>query len=290
MSATPTDPTWGGHASQRARFRRIRELHDRYRAQAAPARQLFREFTQSQDPFFRAWLCGGHRTKRGSRDYDTMLNLSRALDAGAFDVVHGGGPGAMEAAGLGVTNGNGNGNGNTISIAVQLGFVDQGRSEVFALAFEALGFDDRIATMYALSNVVVCAPGSGIGTLFEAMHALQMGQKAALAHRHQHTKFGVPLDQYLHAEQLPDRKYLYTDHPWVRYGFIPKVIFLGQQFWRPMFDQVENMLSAETPAIDPEDRDLMVLSDSVDDAYALIEAERESWRKRMQFYGIQPLN
>ncbi len=281
-------PPVGNGAAQERRFRRIASAFAHYREVGSGAHELLRKVAHTQDPFFRVSLFGGHQVRKETEAYEAGLHMARLLDAERMDILHGGGPGIMEAAGINVTNGSPVGKGiPTISIAVQLGFVDQLQLDRHHLSFQALGFEDRLKIFYMLSGGGICMKGCK-GTKLEAAYFEQISQKVAIAHRAARSKAGITdPEEFLPTEGLPEEQYLYTPHPFARLGYIPKIYYVGEH-WAPQREQ--DQIFHDADLLRAEDQALSVFVKTPEEAIAGLSNDRLKFRQILRHYGIEPLN
>src|SRR4029453_13120295 len=116
---------------------------------------------------FRVTIFGSARTKPGNWVYDEVRQLCAGLSAMGCDIVTGGGPGLMEAANRGASEGDVLAATDSIGIRVQLPFVKQD--------YEHGSFFTRLHQFVLMSDAYVVVPG-GIGTLLEATMIWQLLQ------------------------------------------------------------------------------------------------------------------
>lgn len=277
-------PAKNGNA-RRERFGRLQKAFAHYRQAALGGNALIDEFSRAREYFFRVSLFGSHRKSASDPSYIAAHHCAQVLDENDIDVLHGGGPGIMDAAGNGSTD-RGNGR-KAISISVSMGFVDQGLSGAFDLNLDAADFGDRLKIFYMLSAAAVCFVG-GRGTDLERAYFAQRSQKARIAHHVARKAAGITdPSAFLAREQLPSDEYLYGPNPWIRLGFFPKVYMVGR-CWGPVQQLDENFETEET--IYPEDRPLQVFVESVDEAIAGLLQDRERWRQVLRHYDVEPMN
>ncbi len=100
--------------------------------------------------------------------------MCAGLGALGCDIVTGGGPGLMEAANRGATDGQSNDNSENIGIRVHLPF-EQSANPFVEQVYEHGTFFTRLHQFVLMSDAYVVAPG-GIGTLLEATMIWQLLQ------------------------------------------------------------------------------------------------------------------
>lgn len=129
-----------------------------------------------QDKRFRIALFGSARIKPEDELYVSIAELAKNLAIKGYDIITGGGPGAMEAASYGhhraclecaIAP-------NTIGINIQLPF-EQKPNRYLDVSETVPTFSARLDTFMVLSDVFVITPG-GIGTLLELFYTWQLMQ------------------------------------------------------------------------------------------------------------------
>lgn len=123
---------------------------------------------------FRVTIFGSARTEQGNWVYDEVRQLSAGLSALGCDIVTGGGPGLMEAANRGASEGDVLAATDSIGIRVQLPF-EQTVNPFVEQAYEHGTFFTRLHQFVLMSDAYVVVPG-GIGTLLEAAMIWQLLQ------------------------------------------------------------------------------------------------------------------
>jgi uncharacterized protein (TIGR00730 family) len=123
---------------------------------------------------FRVTIFGSARTKPGNWVYDEVRQLCTGLSAMGCDIVTGGGPGLMEAANRGASEGDVLAATDSIGIRVQLPF-EQTVNPFVEQAYEHGTFFTRLHQFVLMSDAYVVVPG-GIGTLLEATMIWQLLQ------------------------------------------------------------------------------------------------------------------
>jgi uncharacterized protein (TIGR00730 family) len=118
-------------------------------------------------------IFGSARTPRGTAEYETAERIATGLAKAGYAVITGGGPGIMEAANKGATEGGG--------VSVGLGIElprEQGLNEYVDIGLEFRYFFVRKTTFIKYSQAFVVMPG-GFGTmdeLFEALTLVETGK------------------------------------------------------------------------------------------------------------------
>ena len=123
---------------------------------------------------FRVTVFGSARTEPGNWVYDEVRQMCAGLSALGCDIVTGGGPGLMEAANRGATEGDPIAAADSIGIRVHLPF-EQNANPFVEQAFEHETFFTRLHQFVLMSDAYIVAPG-GIGTLLEATMIWQLLQ------------------------------------------------------------------------------------------------------------------
>jgi predicted Rossmann-fold nucleotide-binding protein len=134
-----------------------------------------------------------------------------------------------------------------------------------------------LLTEAALATDAVYLPGSDLRAVLSATYMAQLIQKEMV-------------------EQQKDRahrmKYPFLFTPATRRGRLPKVILVGKAYWEPYMATIHRML--EMDAILPEDLDIFIVVDTLDEAAeALLDRKRE-WRatfnrnKRKRNKAVEP--
>lgn len=113
---------------------------------------------------------GSARTPVGSADYESGVQLGRALAEAGFAVITGGGPGAMEAANKGAYEANG----VSVGLGIELPF-EQGLNNYVDIGVNFRYFFVRKTMFVKYARGFVVLPG-GLGTLDELFEALTLVQ------------------------------------------------------------------------------------------------------------------
>ena len=123
---------------------------------------------------YRVTVFGSARTEPGNWVYEEVRTMCRGLSALGCDIVTGGGPGLMQAANQGATEGDEEDSAQSIGIRVHLPF-EQSANPFVEQAFEHGTFFTRLHQFVLMSDAYIVAPG-GIGTLLEATMVWQLLQ------------------------------------------------------------------------------------------------------------------
>jgi uncharacterized protein (TIGR00730 family) len=180
---------------------------------------------------FRVAIFGSARTHPGSPVYEEVKHLAQHLAERGCDIVTGGGPGLMQAANEGENLGDPDNKTRSYGVRIELPF-EQGANPFVEQVYTHKTFYSRLAQFVRLSNAFVIV-GGGIGTTLEAMMVWQLLQV-----RH---ATGVPL------------------------------IFVGQMWCELVEWARRNMLEASERFASPEDMEIPVCVESVDDAVRALE-------------------
>lgn len=123
---------------------------------------------------FRVAIFGSARIKRNEPSYKNIYDLSRMIAGENIDIVTGGGPGIMEAANKGHSEGRPDNSCRSFGLNIKLPY-EQIPNRHLDVYREFEHFSNRLDTFMQLSNVVVVAPG-GVGTLLEFVYTWQLLQ------------------------------------------------------------------------------------------------------------------
>lgn len=127
------------------------------------------------DGHFRIALFGSARITAQDFIYQEVAELAKRITKNGYDIVTGGGPGAMEAASYGHQIAvHGDNAGRSIGINIELPF-EQHPNKYLDFTETASTFSSRLDTFVLLSHVFVVTPG-GIGTLLELFYTWQLMQ------------------------------------------------------------------------------------------------------------------
>ncbi len=128
----------------------------------------------SRNDRYRVTVFGSARTEPAHFAYEEVRRMCAGIGALGCDIVTGGGPGLMEAANLGASDGQSHDNTENIGIRVHLPF-EQSVNAFVEQAFEHGTFFTRLHQFVLMSDAYVVAPG-GIGTLLETAMIWQLLQ------------------------------------------------------------------------------------------------------------------
>jgi hypothetical protein len=123
---------------------------------------------------FKVTVFGSARTQPGHWVYEEVRRMCAGLSAMGCDIITGGGPGLMEAANRGASEGDRSRSGHSIGIRVHLPF-EQHANPFVEQTFEHETFFTRLHQFVLMSDAYLVAPG-GIGTLLETAMIWQLLQ------------------------------------------------------------------------------------------------------------------
>lgn len=123
---------------------------------------------------YRVTIFGSARPQPGHWVYEQVREMSAGISAMGCDIVTGGGPGLMEAANQGASEGDPEAAAASIGIRVHLPF-EQRVNPFVEEAYEHGSFFTRLHQFVLMSDAYIVAPG-GIGTLLEATMIWQLLQ------------------------------------------------------------------------------------------------------------------
>lgn len=123
---------------------------------------------------FRVSIFGSSRIRPGDPIYDQVKKLSYELAQLGIDIVTGGGPGLMEAANSGATEGRVEGGSRSFGLAINLPF-EEGLNAFVDQLFRHKTFFSRLHHFVRLSSAFIVMPG-GIGTSLELFLIWQLLQ------------------------------------------------------------------------------------------------------------------
>lgn len=188
-------------------------------------------------PFYRVTIFGSARVKPGEQLYEDVRRLSSLLAAMGCDIITGGGPGLMQAANEGERLGDASNTTRSIGLRIELAFEQEANPFVEKL-FRHRTFFSRLHHFVRLSSAFVVMPG-GIGTSLELMLVWQLLQV-----RHM---YGTPL------------------------------ILVGDM-WRDLVEWTKtHMIDGATAYINPEDAEIPICVDTIDEAVEIIGKHKRQW-------------
>lgn len=123
---------------------------------------------------FRIAIFGSARIKKNSKIYKNIFQLAKMIGTRGYDIITGGGPGLMEAANAGHTNGDKAQKAKSIGLTIKL-MTEEKPNEFVELRKHFARFAERLETFTKISNVFVITPG-GIGTMLELFYSWQLVQ------------------------------------------------------------------------------------------------------------------
>lgn len=184
--------------------------------------------------FYRVTIFGSARVRPGEKLYEDVRRLSAALAAIGCDIVTGGGPGLMQAANEGESIGDASNTTRSIGLRIELAFEQEANPFVEKL-FRHRTFFSRLHHFVRLSSAFVVVPG-GIGTSLELMLVWQLLQV-----RHMHE---TPL------------------------------VLVGEM-WHDLVEWTKtHMIGGPTAYINPEDANIPICVQTVDEAVEIIRAHK----------------
>src|SRR5437868_6478116 len=123
---------------------------------------------------YRASIFGSSRIRRGDPIYEEVKSLSFELARMGVDIVTGGGPGLMEAANSGATEGPVESRARSFGLAIHLP-TEEGANPFVDKVFRHRTFFSRLHHFVRLSSAFIVMPG-GIGTALELFMVWQLLQ------------------------------------------------------------------------------------------------------------------
>jgi hypothetical protein len=123
---------------------------------------------------FRVAIFGSSRSKKGDKDYKMVYDLAYKIGEMGLDVVTGGGPGSMEAANEGHTEGDKDSAAHSYGLVIELPWESKA-NEFLDIEKKFDRFSERLDTFMILSNVAIITPG-GLGTCLELFYTWQLTQ------------------------------------------------------------------------------------------------------------------
>ena len=119
-------------------------------------------------------IFGSARVKMNEKSYGLVFQLAKKIGMHGYDLITGGGPGLMEAAAAGHTEGDKKRKADLIGLTIRLPF-EQSVNRYLELRKHFATFSARLEYFMALSNVLVVTQG-GIGTMLELFFTWQLMQ------------------------------------------------------------------------------------------------------------------
>ncbi len=119
-------------------------------------------------------IFGSARVKMNKKVYRQVFDLAKMIGVHGYDLITGGGPGLMEAASAGHTEGDKKRRADLIGLTIQLPF-EQSINKYLELRKDFSTFSARLENFMALSHVLVVCQG-GIGTMLELFFSWQLLQ------------------------------------------------------------------------------------------------------------------
>jgi uncharacterized protein (TIGR00730 family) len=189
--------------------------------------------------YYRVTIFGSSRMHDGDELYGEVRRLALQLSQMGIDIITGGGPGLMQAANEGEKLGDVGDHTYSIGLNVDLPHEQDSNPYVEKL-YQHGTFFSRLHHFVQLSSAFVVMPG-GIGTTLEALLVWQLAQVG-------------------HLENRP-------------------LIFVGEM-WRDLIDWGQKAwVGGERQLADPEDTNIPVCVDTVDEAVDVIKANLRWWEE-----------
>jgi uncharacterized protein (TIGR00730 family) len=187
--------------------------------------------------YYRVTMFGSSRIRPGDELYEDVKRLSAELAAMGCDIVTGGGPGLMQAANEGEHEGDVLDRTYSIGLNVELPHEQESNPYVEKLYHHGRFFS-RLHHFVQLSSAFVVM-GGGIGTTLEAMLVWQLIQ----------------------VDHLRNRPLVFVGEQW------KSLVEWGSKYW----------LSSDPRLADPQDLEIPICVDTVDDAVQVIRQNLEDW-------------
>lgn len=130
---------------------------------------------------FRVAIFGSARTKPSDDAYKKAFELAEAIGEMGIDMVTGGGPGIMEAANAGHSQGDKDKVTENIGLTIRLPHEAQG-NEYLEIREHFNNFSSRLSRFVDLASAFVIMPG-GIGTVLELFYVWQLMQVKHIPNR-----------------------------------------------------------------------------------------------------------
>jgi len=123
---------------------------------------------------FGVTIFGSARVHMNQKAYKLVYKLAKMIGTKGYDLITGGGPGLMEAASAGHSEGDQSRRADLIGLTIQLPF-EQSSNKYIELRKDFARFSERLEHFMALSQVLVVTQG-GIGTMLELFFCWQLVQ------------------------------------------------------------------------------------------------------------------
>jgi uncharacterized protein (TIGR00730 family) len=187
--------------------------------------------------YYRVTIFGSSRIRPGDQLYEDVKRLSAELAAMGCDIVTGGGPGLMQAANEGEHEGDVLDRTYSIGLNVELPH-EQASNPYVEKLYHHGTFFSRLHHFVQLSSAFVVM-GGGIGTTLEAMLVWQLIQ----------------------VDHLRNRPLVFVGEQW------KSLVEWGRTYW----------LSSDPRLADPQDLEIPICVDTVDEAVLVIRKNLEDW-------------
>src|SRR5881394_4050467 len=132
------------------------------------------QITPDRVEHYRVSIFGSSRIRRGDPIYEEVKSLSAELARMGIDIVTGGGPGLMEAANSGASEGQKESKARTYGLAIHLP-TEEAANPFVDKVFRHRTFFSRLHHLVRLSSAFIVMPG-GIGTALELFMVWQLLQ------------------------------------------------------------------------------------------------------------------
>lgn len=220
--------------------KRRQRLFERLEALRERASLLEAELHTYTSDFFRVCIFGSARIKPDDDIYKITERLGYLLGSRGIDVLTGGGPGLMEAANKGVTEGRRSSGSRSRSFGISIALnQNEPLNDHLDAKHHHKKFSSRLDEFMRLSNAIVVMPG-GIGTLLELLFSWQLIQVGHIAQR--------------------------------------PIILVGANFWSGLVQWVKSQLLSRE-LICARDISLVVILDTAEEVTEMIEAEYDKFKK-----------
>ncbi|MBL7662178.1 TIGR00730 family Rossman fold protein [bacterium] len=204
---------------QEDKGQRRRRLTDRLNILRDRIRFIEQELLEYTNDFYRVCIFGSARIKQDDELYKITEELAHLLGHQGIDVLTGGGPGLMEAANKGLTEGRNEtrSKSKSFGLSIQGGIEAKHTNMHLDIKQHHRTFSTRLDDFMRLSNAVVVMPG-GIGTLLELYFFWQLLQIGHLTSRPIiliHAKFWQGLLDWMRKQQIDRGLVGPTDMRWI---------------------------------------------------------------------------
>lgn len=229
------------------RMARRRRLTERLGGLRERTRLLELELSEYTSGHFRVCIFGSARIKPDDAIYQLTEQIAEELGRRGIDVLTGGGPGLMEAANKGATEGRvaSGSKSKSFGISIELGNFEPPNDHL-DIKHHHKRFSSRLDDFMRLSNAVIITPG-GIGTLLELYFSWQL----------------------LQVGHIPDRP----------------IILVGREFWSGLIDWMRQK-QAGAKLVSPGDFRWLHLVDYPNEVMEVIDEEFGRFKERLGAHGL----